>query len=364
MKKFKPAGAIDNYADLCLLEHYFELEKSETVGFSRLEAVLENFPIWNEYLKNVDGVGPAIGSILIAEIDIHRANYPSSLWMLAGLDVAWDGRGRSKRKDHLIDVQYKKSNGEMDTRKSITFKPFLKTKMVSVAAPSFVRLGSKSPYSKMYYDYKNRLINHPRHRNRYIALDVEGCKETLSYIPSRIYDRSYITEQYQRCEQRAQQLKPDLNNDKLAKEAKKLLKDSLGSYEILETLIEKGLVIGSYDTTNELGDIVKAKGGVLRIPKEKEVIVDEDEAEIIGSFIKTIEEFDDTADAKNRTLYKCVNIGKTKDHRNKMAYRYIAKRFLADLYVAWRTLEGLPVAKDYAEAKLGIVHGEVSEGKL
>jgi hypothetical protein len=32
------------------------------------------------------------------------------------------------------------------------------------------------------------------------------------------------------------------------------------------------------------------------------------------------------------------------------------KRFLADLYVAWRTLEGLPVAPPYSEAKQGHVH--------
>jgi hypothetical protein len=32
------------------------------------------------------------------------------------------------------------------------------------------------------------------------------------------------------------------------------------------------------------------------------------------------------------------------------------KRFLVDLYKAWRSLEGLPVAPEYSVGKLGIVH--------
>ena len=39
-----------------------------------------------------------------------------------------------------------------------------------------------------------------------------------------------------------------------------------------------------------------------------------------------------------------------------MAVRYMVKRFLVDLYVAWRKLEGLPVASEYSEGKLGIKH--------
>lgn len=34
--------------------------------------------------------------------------------------------------------------------------------------------------------------------------------------------------------------------------------------------------------------------------------------------------------------------------------------FLQDLYNAWRRLEGLPVAPDYATAKLGFAHGSRS----
>ena len=61
-------------------------------------------------------------------------------------------------------------------------------------------------------------------------------------------------------------------------------------------------------------------------------------------------------DYKHRLEHSPAHAEKSKGHRHNMAVRYAVKRFLADLYVAWRTLEGLPVAKEYSEDKLGIIH--------
>ena len=48
-------------------------------------------------------------------------------------------------------------------------------------------------------------------------------------------------------------------------------------------------------------------------------------------------------------------------HRHMASIRYMNKMFLADLWVAWRELEGLPVTKPYHEDKLGMIpHGEES----
>jgi hypothetical protein len=43
-------------------------------------------------------------------------------------------------------------------------------------------------------------------------------------------------------------------------------------------------------------------------------------------------------------------------HQHKAATRYMIKMFLKDLYVAWRTLEGLPVREPYQEQYLGHQH--------
>jgi hypothetical protein len=46
----------------------------------------------------------------------------------------------------------------------------------------------------------------------------------------------------------------------------------------------------------------------------------------------------------------------SKGHRDMAAKRYMIKNFLKDFYVAWRTIEGLPVRVPYAEEYLGKKH--------
>ena len=57
-------------------------------------------------------------------------------------------------------------------------------------------------------------------------------------------------------------------------------------------------------------------------------------------------------ESKNPTDKKRPKAG----HQHKAATRYMVKMFLKDLYVAWRTLEGLPVRKPYEEEYLGRKH--------
>ena len=262
MLNFTGDEIISTYTELNLVAQYLQIEEVEKDHFKRMAIVLEKFPIYVEFLDKVKGIGPAIGGVLLSEIDIHKATYASNLFSYAGLDVVlqWEktsgegpkfilelpdedageaiispdgdtltviwndgkegeyemkGRGRSRRAEHLVDREYKKRDGTLDTKKSITFNPFLKTKLMGVLATSFIKQGTSSPYRRMYNNYKARLENSPEHAS------------------------------------------------------------------------------------------------------------------------------------------------KTKAHRHAMAMRYMVKRFLSDLYVEWRTLEGLPVAKPYEEEKLGIIHHEV-----
>lgn len=216
-RKFKGTELINSYIELMLVDQYMTLEQAEETQFLRLKIVLEDYPIYTQFLEGVAGVGPAMAGVILSEIDIHKAEYPSSLWKYAGLDVAADGRGRSRKAEHLVKVNYKDSEGKDKERNSITFNPFLKTKLIGVLGPSLVKQVAKegkeaSPYRVTYDNYKHRLQNMPAHSE------------------------------------------------------------------------------------------------------------------------------------------------KSDGHINNMAIRYMVKRFLVDLYVAWRALEGLPVADEYSVAKLGMVH--------
>lgn len=156
---------ISSYAELCLVAQYSELAEHEKKHFSLLEKVLCEFPIYNLFLKQVVGVGPAMAGVIISEIDISAAKYPSSLWKYAGLDVAADGRGRSRKREHLEESEYTDSEGEIKHKMGITFNPFLKTKLVGVLGGSFIKAGD-NVYSRIYRGYKNRLQSNPAHQDK------------------------------------------------------------------------------------------------------------------------------------------------------------------------------------------------------
>ncbi len=164
-KSFKGDEVISNYTELCLLNSYLSLEKEEAGHFRHLKNVLADYKVFTDFLEGVKGIGPAMAGVIISEIDIAKAKYPSSLWKYAGLDVGPDGNGRSRKKEHLIDIEYEDKKGEIKTKKGITFNPFLKTKLTGVLAASFLKV-KESPYKDTYYGYKAWLEQHPLHKEK------------------------------------------------------------------------------------------------------------------------------------------------------------------------------------------------------
>ncbi len=163
--KFKGDEVISNYTELSLISQYFDLEKSEKTHFNRLGNILKDYPVYSDFMVDVKGIGPAMAGVIISEIDITKSRYPSSLWAYAGLDVASNGAGRSRKAEHLREYEYLDKEGEKKMKKGITFNPFLKTKLVGVLGSSFLRAGDNK-YSQIYRGYKARLENHPAHKEK------------------------------------------------------------------------------------------------------------------------------------------------------------------------------------------------------
>ena len=160
--KFDGNEVISDYTELCLLEQYMTLEKNEIVHFRNLESALGEFPVYTQFLKPIKGIGSAMAGVIVSEIDIHKAKYPSSLWKYAGLDVAPNGEGRSRRKVHLVEQKYIDGEGDEMTKMGITFNPFLKTKLVGVLAGCLIKAGNVE-YGEVYRNYKHRIENNPAH---------------------------------------------------------------------------------------------------------------------------------------------------------------------------------------------------------
>jgi hypothetical protein len=160
---FKAGPLISTFTEFSLVQQYLDLEESEKRHFANLGKILMEHKIYTEFLADIKGIGPAMAGVIVSEIDIRRSKYPSSIHQYAGLGVESDGRGTSKRKEHLFDIKYTDKDGNEAMRKGIRHNTFLKTKLMGVLAGSFLRAGSTdNPYREIYDNYKHRLQNHPK----------------------------------------------------------------------------------------------------------------------------------------------------------------------------------------------------------
>lgn len=169
LAEFRSDGVISDYAELCLVDQFLSIEKNEKRHFKHLEVILEEHAIWTQWLKDIKGIGAAMAGVIISEFDIQNTIYPSGFIKYAGLDTVRveqkDGtvevQGRSKKEAHLVMKKYTDKKGKEQEKKSITYNPFLKTKLMGVLADMFIK--HRTPkYRDIYDNYKHRLQNHPK----------------------------------------------------------------------------------------------------------------------------------------------------------------------------------------------------------
>lgn len=171
-RNFKPQSKIiTDYSEIMLLSAYEKQLEIENIHAKLLEMAVEKEPIWTHFLAGIRGIGPGMAGVILSEVDIHKCNSISALWAYAGLDVVQVERngelvseGRSRRREHLVQRPYTSRDGTMKVRDSITFNPFLKTKMVGVLGDVFIKMGG--PYADIYRNYKHRLEHHPKHAEK------------------------------------------------------------------------------------------------------------------------------------------------------------------------------------------------------
>lgn len=98
-KNFSGDTVISDYTELCLISQYVDLEKQEQTHVRRLDGILEDYPIYKHFLEGVKGCGSMMSAVILSEIDIHKAQYASSLLKYCGIDVV--GYWQRDRIEHL-----------------------------------------------------------------------------------------------------------------------------------------------------------------------------------------------------------------------------------------------------------------------
>jgi len=162
-RKFKEDGLISDFSEFALVQQYDRLVTNEDEALKQIKYAVRDFDIYRNFLEDVKGVGPTMAAVIISGFDIHKAEYPSSLWAYAGLDVV-KGAGRSRKKEHLIEQTYTDAEGKEQKKMGISFNPFLKTKLIGVLGSSFVKTNGK--YREIYDNYKHRISNMPAHAEK------------------------------------------------------------------------------------------------------------------------------------------------------------------------------------------------------
>lgn len=188
-KQYKFDEVFRDATDVWFMENYIGLLEQEKAAFKRLEKALATDPFYEHWLKHVRGIGPAMAGVLLSELDPHKAKYVSSFWKYCGLDVVITHdpetheiktEGRRNFKHHLIESTYIDKDGKEQTKKGLSYNPWVKSKLLAVVAPSFLKCGHEK-YSKMYYDYKNRMLNRPELKD-HKAVNAISHKRALRYV--------------------------------------------------------------------------------------------------------------------------------------------------------------------------------------
>ena len=162
-RRFKEHGLISDFSEFALIKQYDDLLTAEEESFKQISYAVRGFEIYRNFLEDVKGVGPTMAAVIISGFDIHKAEYPSSLWAYAGLDVV-KGAGRSRKKEHLVETAYVDAEGKEQKKMGISFNPFLKTKLIGVLGSSFVK--TNGVYREVYDNYKHRISNMPAHAEK------------------------------------------------------------------------------------------------------------------------------------------------------------------------------------------------------
>lgn len=136
-----------------------------------LKEKLERFPIYNDWLKEISGVGDISAGYLLGEFDIEEAVTVSKMTQHAGLNPGLvRGKKRISKKEYrpemgeIVDIKHNPKKGEdyiistsemiKGDRKTPRFLcPYnqdLRTALVGVLADSFLK--ARSPYAQFYYD--------------------------------------------------------------------------------------------------------------------------------------------------------------------------------------------------------------------
>lgn len=160
---------IKSKVDYVLVQNYMRLKAAED-GMAKVVAEhVYQHPLWDYFFKDVVGCGPMIAAICIAYLDPYKARHRSSFYRYCGLDVQTDSEGnlRGNGRWYTEMRPYTDKEGNEALKKSITYNPFIKSKLLEVFIGGCIRLNANEKlrgrvkYASIYQEHKHRQESYP-----------------------------------------------------------------------------------------------------------------------------------------------------------------------------------------------------------
>ena len=140
------------------------MSETEKLITDLLKKAVEKEPLYTEYLKGIPGCGPITSAYLMASLNTYRTRHPSAYVRYCGLDVRPDPKNPEKmigtNKSTTRQSVYINKNGEADVNNSLGYNPLLKSRILGILVPGFLKV-KDSTYADIYYNTKAYYSNRP-----------------------------------------------------------------------------------------------------------------------------------------------------------------------------------------------------------
>ena len=143
---------------MLLLQRRDGILKLEEGMEKEIGKLIHRHPLWINFLRDVKGVGEMMAAVIVTQFDIHKAETVSKMWQFSGMNPGQVlGKVWKKRGDvRTLVATDKPVRGDKKTPGFVCpFNSFLKSKLLGVLGPSFLKCSS--PYRLYYDNYKHRL---------------------------------------------------------------------------------------------------------------------------------------------------------------------------------------------------------------
>jgi len=166
MKQMKTSEKHKEFTNLMVTR----LRETEKMWTDHLSECIKKHPVYSRWLKNVNGLGPALSGDLLAEFKVERIYYIGQMFQYAG--IVGDTRRRVGEK--------------------VKYNVYLKKRLLGVLTSSLLK--TSSPYAVYYYLYRIKILN------RWInSSTAERAKLTLGHqhlMANRYMIQQFIKDYY------------------------------------------------------------------------------------------------------------------------------------------------------------------------